>query len=171
MPAMQALRRLPPILAAVTLLFLAASAQIVASGSVGAPTSFNDPHLATASANAKIGIALPGAPHFQFLWNMAGLDFDRMQRRNGGSIETGLEAWISPARRPAQSHGPLLLADAGLGRRFGTGLHGFTAVGLGAGWSIGDWIPFVEFRRRASFDAGRPDDRQYLVGVKFILFG
>lgn len=149
---------------------LAARAQVVLTVSGGVPSEAN-PHFQTASAGAKLGIALPSAPHLLLLWNFAGLSWDRLAGHNGGSYETGLEAWFSPRARPAQSFGPVVMGEAALGRRWGTGLHGFTTLGLGAGWSWGDWVPYVEYRRRASFHAGRPLDHQVVIGVHFIVFG
>lgn len=155
---------------AALLLTAALPAQVVATMALGAPSGPN-PNFATASAMAKVGIALPSAPHLLPLWNFAGAGFDRIAGQNGGALETGLALWVSPALRPAQSHAPLLILEAGLGRRWGTGLHGYTAVGVGAGWSLGDWVPYIEFRRRASFYAGRPTFHQILIGFHFILFG
>ncbi|HVA64653.1 MAG TPA: hypothetical protein VNF74_13085 [Terriglobales bacterium] len=146
------------------------SAQIVSTFAFGAPSraKIQGSDLQVAG---KLGVALPPTPHLLLLWNLAGAGFDRFQGHNGAALETGLEAWVSPARRPAQSWGPLLLAEAALGRRFGVGLHGYQALGIGAGWSLGDWVPYLEFRRRASFHAGQPVDHQILIGVHFVLFG
>lgn len=151
-------------------LFAATSAQVILNAYGGAPSEAN-PHFRTASAGAQLGIALPTVPHLQWTWNFAGLNWDRLAGHNGGSLTTGLEAWVSPHARPAQSFGPLLIGEAGLGRRWGWGLHGFTSLGVGAGWSWGDWVPYIEFRRRASFHSGRPVDHQVLIGLHFILFG
>ncbi len=146
-------------------------AQIVGTLAVAAPSATRNPNWAELAATAKLGIALPSAPHTLVLWNFAGAGFDRLARQNGGALETGLEAWISLARRPALSFGPLLILEAAVGRRFGEGLHGYTAVGIGAGWSWGSWVPFVEYRRRAGFHATSPVDHQIVVGVHYILFG
>jgi len=154
----------------VLVLTLGAPAQIVASMSMGAPSHAN-PHFNTASADARVGIALPPVPHLMLMWNLADLGVDRIARQGGVSIGTGVEAWFSPAARPAQSHLPLVLAEAGVGRRWGMGLHGFTVLGVGVGWSIGDWVPYLEFRRRSAFHSGRPHDDEVLLGVKFVLFG
>jgi len=150
---------------------LALPAQVVLSGAVGAPTANRAPDSRTFSGFAKLGIALPPAPHLLLLWNMVGVGFDRLEARNGVSVESGFEAWVSPSARPAQSHGPLLLTEAALGRRFGEGLHGYASFGIGGGWSIGDWVPYAEFRRRSSFHAGRPVDHQIVIGIHFVLFG
>ncbi|HUX67635.1 MAG TPA: hypothetical protein VMV31_09110 [Terriglobales bacterium] len=164
----------PPwaVVAALALGALAASlpAQIVSTFALGAPSRAKIQGT-DLQVVGKLGIALPPQPHLLLLWNFAGASYDRFRGHDGAALETGLEAWISPARRPAQSWGPLLLAEAALGRRFGPGLHGYQALGIGAGWSLGDWIPFVEFRRRASFHPGQPVDHQILVGIHFILFG
>jgi len=149
----------------------ALSAQVVLTAAAGGPSANRTPDFGTFSAFAKLGIALPPAPHLLVLWNFAGAGWDRLQARNGASLESGIEAWLSPARRAAQSHGPLLLTEAALGHRFGSGLHGYASLGIGGGWSIGDWVPFAEFRRRASFHAGRPVDHQIVVGIHFVLFG
>jgi len=154
----------------VSLLATGLSAQIVASVNGSVPATANA-HLATAAAGAKLGIALPAAPHLLLLWNFAGLSFDRLQQRNGGSVETGLEAWLSPSAHPEQSHGPLLLGEALVGRRFGVGRHGFTGLGGGVGWSLGNWLPYVEYRRRNGFHSGSPVDRQIVIGLHFVLFG
>ena len=146
-------------------------AQVVASASVGFPASGNNPHWSTASAQAGVGVALPPLPHLMVMWNLAKFGFDRINRRDGGFVATGLEAWLSPSLRPALSHGPLLLGEADLGRRFGPGLHGFTSVGAGVGWSFGDWVPYMEFRRRLGFHVGRQADQQVLIGVHYVLFG
>lgn len=154
-------------------LLLAASlpAQVVASGFLAAPSRTDNAELQDFSAGGNLGIALPAAPHILPLWNLAGMSFDRVQARNGGSLQTGLEAWVSPALRPAQSHGPMLLGEAAVGRRFGYGLHGYSLVGAGAGWSLGDWVPYVEFRRRAGFSAAGPVEHELVIGLHFILFG
>lgn len=149
---------------------LALPAQVVASFNVGAPSHAN-PHFETFSAGARVGIALPPVPHLLVMWNLADIGMDRLARQPGVSLATGLEVWLSPARRPAQSHLPLLLAEVGIGRRWGKGLHGFTTWGAGAGWSLGDWVPYAEYRRRVSFHPGRPRDNEVLLGVKYILFG
>jgi hypothetical protein len=146
-------------------------AQIVGTLAVSAPSATRDPKWSQLSGMAKLGIALPSAPHALFLWNFAGASYDREQRLNGGALETGLEAWISLARRPALSFGPVLIAEAALGRRFGEGLHGYEAVGIGAGWSWGAWVPYVEYRRRAGFHPDSPVDHQIVLGVHYILFG
>jgi hypothetical protein len=151
------------------LLAVVVPAQIVATAAVGAPDGSN-PHFGTGSALGQIGIALPAIPHVLPLWNMAGLSYDRIEGQGGGSIQTGLETWVSPAAHPAQSWSPLLLAEVALGRRWGDGLHGYSAEGLGVGWSLGDWVPFVEFRRRSGFHAASPTEHEIVVGVKFILF-
>lgn len=151
-------------------LLAAAAAQIVVSGYGGAPSEAN-PRFRTASVGAQLGIALPTVPHVQWTWNFVGLSWDRLQSHSGGSLTTGVEAWVSLHRRPAQSFGPLLIGEAGLGRRWGIGLHGFSSVGAGAGWSWGDWVPYIEFRRRAGFHAGGPVDHQVLIGLHFIVFG
>lgn len=145
-------------------------AQIVASASVGGP-SHDNPHFNTASVQARLGIALPSAPHLLLMWNFAEVGVDRLAGQAGASVATSVEAWVSPVAHPALSHTPLVLAEAGVGRRWGQGLHGFTVLGVGAGWSLGEWIPFAEYRRRASFHPGRPSDHEVLLGVKFILFG
>lgn len=150
---------------------LTASGQVVVSGQVTAPAAKSNPHLAEFSAGAKLGIALPSAPHVLLLWNMAGLSYDRWQARGGASLETGVEAWLSPASRPALSWGPLILAEAAIGRRWGTGLHGYTAIGAGAGWSFGSWVPYAEYRRRLGFHRGREAEDEMVVGVHFNLFG
>lgn len=149
---------------------LALPAQVVAGGSLGVHVNRGEPHTVGRVAGS-IAVALPPLPHALFLWNIASLGFDREQNHNGGSIATGLELWLSPSLRPAESWGPLVLGEVALGRRFGLGLHGYTAVGGGVGWSLRDWIPYVEFRRRVSFHPHRPGDNQVLVGLKFILFG
>src|SRR6185437_7895600 len=99
-------------------LTLGAPAQIVASMSMGAPSHAN-PHFNTASADARVGVALPPVPHLMLMWNLADLGVDRIARQGGVSIGTGVEAWLSPAARPAQSHLPLVLTEAGVGRRWG----------------------------------------------------
>lgn len=149
---------------------LALPAQVVASGSLGVHANRGEAHTIGRVAGS-VAIALPPLPHALFLWNIASAGFDRQQNHNGGSIGTGLELWLSPALRPAESWGPLVLGEVAVGRRFGLGLHGYTAVGGGVGWSLGDWIPYVEFRRRISFHPHRPGDDQVIVGLKFILFG
>ncbi|HET9784065.1 MAG TPA: hypothetical protein VFP94_03790 [Terriglobales bacterium] len=146
-------------------------AQILASGTFGFPAQSSNPHLANATAMGKLGISLPPVPHALVMWNILGLGFDRWQQQPGASLETGMEVWLSPARRPVQSHSPLVLAEAALGRRWGQGLHGYKAIGAGLGWSLGDWVPYAEYRRRTSFHAGRPVDNQILIGVHFVLFG
>jgi hypothetical protein len=148
-----------------------APAQVVGTLAVSAPSATRNPDWQQLGATAKLGIALPSAPHTLVLWNFAGASFDREQRQNGGALETGLEAWISLARRPALSFGPLLIAEAALGRRFGEGLHGYEAVGIGAGWSFGSWVPFVEYRRRAGFHPASPVDHQLVLGFHYVLFG
>lgn len=147
------------------------SAQVIATGDGSVPAAAANPHLATATAGAALGIALPGAPHLLLVWNFAGVNFDRLQQHNGVSMQTGLEAWISPAAHPVQSHAPLLLGEALIGRRFGVGRHGFTGFGAGVGWSLGDWVPYVEFRRRDGFHSASPVDRQVVIGLHFVLFG
>lgn len=146
-------------------------AQVVGTLSVAAPSATRNPDWAQLAVSAKLGIALPSAPHALVLWNFGGASFDREQRLNGGALETGLETWISLARRPALSFGPLLIAEAALGRRFGEGLHGYAAVGIGAGWSWGSWVPYVEYRRRAGFHANSPVEHQIVVGVHYVIFG
>ena len=146
-------------------------AQIIVTGALGLPAKASNPHLSTLSARVGFGVALPPVPHLTVFWNLASLGYDRLQAQNGASISTAFEAWVSPAFRPAQSFGPLLIGEAGVGRRFGLGLHGFTTLGAGLGWSLGDWIPYVEFRRRTSFHSGRPHDNEVLVGVHFMVFG
>ncbi|MGH9485508.1 MAG: hypothetical protein ACRD1F_10665 [Terriglobales bacterium] len=149
---------------------MALPGQIIAGGSFGVLADGGQPH-AIGRVAGSIGVALPPVPHVLFLWDMASLGYDRQSGHNGGSLGTGLEVWVSPSLRPAQSWGPLLLGEVALGRRFGTGLHGYTALGAGLGWSLGDWVPYVEYRYRTSFHAHRPVDRQIVVGVKFVLFG
>lgn len=148
----------------------AAPAQIIATGAAGVLANHGQARQIGRVA-AKIGIALPPVPHLLLLWDIASVGLDRQPGHGGAALATGLEAWLSPALRPAQSWGPVLLGEADLGRRWGVGLHGYTAVGAGAGWSLGDWVPYVEFRRRTSFHAGRPVDRQIVVGLKFVVFG
>ncbi|MGH9486512.1 MAG: hypothetical protein ACRD04_02840 [Terriglobales bacterium] len=145
-------------------------AQIVASGAVGAHVHAQAPDT-LGTVQAQLGVALPPLPHVLLLWNLAQFGYDPFPASHGVSLATGLEVWLSPSLRPAQSWGPLLLGDVAIGRRWGLGLHGFTDLGVGAGWSLGNWVPYLEFRRRSSFHAGRPVDRQVLVGVKFVLFG
>ncbi len=159
------------VLAAVLLVALAAPAQVLISGQVSAPVAKPNPHLAEFSAGAKLGLALPSAPHLLVLWNMAGVSYNRWQGRAGVSLETGLEAWFSPTARPALSWGPVILGEAAVGRRWGVGLHGYTAVGAGVGWSFGSWVPYVEYRRRLGFHRGRQAEDEMTVGVHFILFG
>lgn len=153
------------------LLSLPAAGQIVAGVSLGVPTPRPFAGPGTFAASGDLGIALPSAPHLLVFWDMARLGFDRLQGYNGASIATGFTAWISPAAHPAQSHAPLLLAEAGIGRRFGFGLHGFTTVGIGAGWSLGDWVPYVEYQRREGFHPGRQVQDRLVIGVRFIVFG
>lgn len=152
-------------------LAVALPAQILATGTFGFPAHISNPHFANASANGKLGISLPPVPHALLMWNFLGVGFDRQLQQPGASLESGLEVWLSPARHPVQSHSPFVLAEAALGRRWGQGLHGYTAVGAGVGWSLGNWAPFAEYRRRTSFHAGRPVDNQILIGVHFVLFG
>lgn len=149
----------------------ALSAQIVAGAALAAPSRTHNAELQDFSAGGKLGIALPAAPHLLVLWNMVGLGYDRLQAHSGVAAETGLEAWLSPALRPALSHGPLLLGEAAVGRRFGTGLHGYTTLGAGVGWSRGEWAPYAEYRRRSGFHAASPVVHEIVVGVHFILFG
>lgn len=163
--------KLWPLVAACLLWTGALPAQIVATGSFGFPAQATNPHLANAMLTGKLGIALPPVPHTLLLWNLVGVSYDRQQEEAGASLETGLELWLSPARRPVQSHSPLLLAEAAVGRRWGPGLHGYKALGAGLGWSLGDWVPYAEYRRRTSFHAGRPVDNQIVIGVHFVLFG
>ena len=146
-------------------------AQVVAGFSLGVPAAGHNPHLGTISLQGRAGVALPPVPHVMVMWDLISVGFDRLQRQNAASIGTGLEAWISPAVHPALSHGPLILAEAGVGRRFGAGLHGFTSIGAGLGWSLGDAVPYVEYRRRLGFHAGRVPDQQILIGIHFVLFG
>ena len=145
-------------------------AQIVASGAVALPSRapFSGDDL---QAGGRVGLALPPAPHVLALWNLAGVTFDRDQQHNGAALETGLEVWLSPARRPAQSWAPLLIGEAALGRRWGTGLHGYESLGIGFGWSLGNWAPYAEYRRRAGFHAASPVEHAIVIGVHFILFG
>lgn len=149
---------------------LAASAQIVATAAVGVLANSGQPRQVGRVA-AKIGIALPPVPHLLLLWDIASVGLDREPGHGGAALGTGVEAWLSPGLRPAQSWGPLLLGEADIGRRWGAGLHGYMAVGAGAGWSLDDWVPYVEYRRRTSFHSGRPVDHQWVVGLKFVLFG
>ncbi|MGH9468516.1 MAG: hypothetical protein ACRD1Y_14285 [Terriglobales bacterium] len=149
---------------------LALSAQIVVSGSAGLLANPHQPHQLGRAA-VKLGIALPPVPHLLLLWNVASVALDRQAGNNAPALGTSLEAWLSPARRPAESWGPLLLAEVAVGHRWGTGPHGYTALGLGAGWSLGNWVPYVEYRRRTFFHSGSVPDHQIVVGLKFILFG
>lgn len=146
-------------------------AQVLATGAFGFPARTANPHFANTSATGKLGLSLPPVPHALVMWNFLGLGFDRQLQQPGASLETGLELWLSPARHPVQSHSPLVMAEAAVGRRWGQGLHGYKAVGAGVGWSLGNWVPFAEFRRRTSFHAGRPVDNQILIGLHFVLFG
>ncbi|HEY8056492.1 MAG TPA: hypothetical protein VIE13_11340 [Terriglobales bacterium] len=146
-------------------------AQVLATGTFGFPAQSTNPRFANAAASGKLGISLPPVPHALVMWNFLGLGYDRQLQQSGASLETGLEAWISPVERPVQSHSPLLLAEVAVGRRWGLGLHGYKAVGAGVGWSLGNWVPYVEYRHRTSFHAGRPVDNQILIGVHFVLFG
>ncbi len=159
------------VLGGLALLAALLPAQVVGTVALAAPSATRNPNWGELTATAKLGIALPSVPHALFLWNFGGASFDRLQSQNGGAVETGLETWISLARRPALSFGPLLIAEAAIGRRFGEGLHGYTAVGIGAGWSWGSWVPFVEYRRRAGFHPASPVDHQIVIGVHYILFG
>ncbi|MGH9476468.1 MAG: hypothetical protein ACRD1C_09050 [Terriglobales bacterium] len=153
-----------------TALAAAASAQVVAGGAVGVLANPHEPRQVGRAA-AKVAIALPPVPHLLLLWNIVSVGLDRQPGSTGAALGTGLEAWLSPSLRPAQSWGPILLGEVALGRRWGTGLHGYKTVGAGVGWSLGDVVPYLEYRRRTSFHAGRGVDHQVVVGVQYILFG
>jgi hypothetical protein len=125
------------------------------------------------TGGVSLGVAWPHNPYGRWIgvWDIIGGFYDREQLRNGYGLNSVMWGMFSLRPGTTHSHSPVLIGEAGAGKRWGHGgLSTFTSLAAGIGYANGDHIPYVEYRRRFAIDSTLRRDNEIVVGIRFILF-